>query len=43
MADDLMNLSALAEKMSDAELLREMIGFARRAADGVGGGSSPAT
>ncbi len=28
MTDDMMNLQALLEKSSDAELLREMIGFA---------------
>jgi len=28
MTDDMMNLRALLEKSSDAELLREMVGFA---------------
>jgi hypothetical protein len=28
MTDEMMNLQALVEKSSDAELLREMIGFA---------------
>ncbi len=30
MTDDMMNLRTLLEKSSDADLLREMIGFTRR-------------
>ena len=34
MTDEMMALRALLEKSSDADLLREMIGFAAAAADG---------
>ena len=37
MTQDMMTLRALLEKSSDADLLREMIGFTGRAADGTGG------
>ena len=37
MTQDMMTLRALLEKSSDADLLREMIGFTVRAADGTGG------
>ena len=37
MTQDMMTLRALLEKSSDADLLREMIGFTAAAADGTGG------
>ena len=38
MTDEMMTLRGLVEKPPDADLLREMIGVRRRAADGAGGG-----
>ena len=37
MTDEMMSLRALLEKSSDAELLREMVGFAAQRLDGAGG------
>ena len=36
MTDEMMNLRALIEKAPEADLLREMIGFAAPALDGAG-------
>ncbi|XEU50605.1 hypothetical protein P7L75_02230 (plasmid) [Tistrella mobilis] len=40
MTDEMMSLRGLLEKSADADLLREMNRFCRRAADGVGGGDA---
>jgi hypothetical protein len=38
MTNDMMALRGLMEKSADADLLREMIGYGRAAADEAGGG-----
>ena len=43
MTDDMMTLRGLLEKSSDADLLREMIGFAARRRRGRRSGSTTAT